>query len=137
MKTIFIPVFIITVILMISGIVIFQSENMENTDLNVISEVIHVSTIVILLITGIYFGRKRLKQEKEKLAKDDELSQMILYKTGYFTFYLCMFLWLILLYVETHSLLNPQLIFSYGFIGTALIFIVTLSIFNKIGLKNG
>ena len=136
MKNIFIPVFYLTAIMMISGIIIFQSDTMVHTNLIIISEIIHVVTIISLLITGLYFGRKRIKLEREGLASDDELSQLILYKSGYFTLYFSMILWIILIYIIIHSTIIPKLLFSYGFIGTVFIFIIIYSIFNKIGLKN-
>ena len=137
MKIVFIPVFILSAVLMISGILIFQSENIDRTtSLNFISEIIHVTTIIVLLIIGIYFGRKRLNMEKEGLAKDDELSQRILHKTGFYTFYSSLLFWLLLLYIKMKSSLNTELVFSYGFIGMSLIFIIIFFIFNKTGLKN-
>jgi hypothetical protein len=137
MKIVFIPVFILSAVLMISGILIFQSETIDRTtSLNFISEIIHVTTIIVLLIIGIYFGRKRLNMEKEGLAKDDELSQRILHKTGFYTFYSSLLFWLLLLYIKMKSSLNTELVFSYGFIGMSLIFIIIFFIFNKTGLKN-
>jgi hypothetical protein len=137
MKIVFIPVFILNAVLMISGILIFQSETIDRTtSLNFISEIIHVTTIIVLLIIGIYFGRKRLNMEKEGLAKDDELSQRILHKTGFYTFYSSLLFWLLLLYIKMKSSLNTELVFSYGFIGMSLIFIIIFFIFNKTGLKN-
>jgi hypothetical protein len=104
---------------------IFQSETIDRTtSLNFISEIIHVTTIIVLLIIGIYFGRKRLNMEKEGLAKDDELSQRILHKTGFYTFYSSLLFWLLLLYIKMKSSLNTELVFSYGFIGMSLIFII-------------
>ena len=137
MRIVFIPVFILSAVLMISGILIFQSETIDRTtSLNFISEIIHVTTIIVLLIIGIYFGRKRLNMEKEGLAKDDELSQRILHKTGFYTFYSSLLFWLLLLYIKMKSSLNTELVFSYGFIGMSLIFIIIFFIFNKTGLKN-
>ena len=136
MKTIFLPVFIISAMLMISGVVIFQSDTMESTTLNFISEVIHVFVIIIILIIGIVLANKRRRLEKAGLALDDELSDRILCRTGLISFYGTLILWLILLYIQMKSSLFTGLVFSYGFIGMALIFVIIWIVYNSKGLND-
>ena len=136
MKIIFLPVFILSSVLMISGIVVFQSEIMESTTLNFISEIIHVFVIVIIIIIGIILANKRRRLEEEGLAAGDELSERILYKTGLISFYGSLILWLILIYVQMNTQIFKGLAFSYGFIGMALIFLVTWTILNIKGIHD-
>ena len=136
MKIIFIPAFILSTALMISGVVIFQSDIIESNTMNLISEIIHVGVIIILLIIGIFYAIKRMRLEKEGLTKDDELSIRILQETGLISFYISLMLWLILLYIQMNSSFATGLVFSYGFIGMALIFLVTWSIFNTKGISD-
>lgn len=136
MKMIFLPVFILSSVLMISGIVVFQSEIVESTTLNFISEIIHVCVIVIIIIIGIILANKRRRLKEAGLAADDELSKRILCKTGLVSFYGSLILWLILIYVQMNTQIFKGLAFSYGFIGMALIFLVTWTILNIKGIHD-
>lgn len=87
MKIIFLSVFILSLVLMISGIFVFQTDIMKSTTLNFVSEIIHVSVIIIILIIGIVLVNKRRRIQGAGLTVDDELSKRILCKTCLISFY--------------------------------------------------
>ena len=71
MKRVFIPVFTLTMVLIIAGIWIFQTVDPPKD--SVASEIIFVAAIVILFIVSIFFSIKRLKNRKLGLPEEDEL----------------------------------------------------------------
>ena len=92
--------------------------------------------IVILFIMGIILGVKRRRATEEGFPEDDELSEKIVRKSAGISFYLTLFIWLILLFINSFIELDSRLIFSYGFIGMSLTFVITWLVINSQGIKN-
>ena len=134
MKRIFLPVFIVTMVLIIAGIWIFQTVDPPKD--SVASEIIFVAAIVILFIVSIFFSIKRLKNRKLGLPEEDELSKKIMNKAGAKSFFVSLFLWLTLLYIHNHTTLHTEILFGYGIIGMAFIFITFTIIFSIRGIKD-
>ena len=134
MKRIFIPVFTLTMVLIIAGIWIFQTVDPPKD--SVASEIIFVAAIVILFIVSIFFSIKRLKNRKQGLPEEDELSKKIMNKAGAKSFFVSLFLWLALLYIHNHTTVDTEILFGYGIIGMAFIFITFTIIFNIRGIKD-
>ena len=134
MKRIFLPVFIVTMVLIIAGIWIFQTVDPPKD--SVASEIIFVAAIVILFIVSIFFSIKRLKNRKLGLPEEDELSKKIMNKAGAKSFFVSLFLWLALLYIHNHTTVDTEILFGYGIIGMAFIFITFTIIFNIRGIKD-
>jgi FtsH-binding integral membrane protein len=136
MKWIFIPVFTLTMVLIIAGIWIFQTGN-SNQDLSFFSsEIIFIVAIVILFIVSIFFSAKRIKNRKQGLPEEDELSKKIVGKAGAKSFFASLFLWLAILYIHNNTTVDTGILFGYGIIGMAFIFITFTIIFNVWGIKN-
>jgi len=136
MKQFFIPISILTVVLVLSGIWTFQTGEPQNTKFFLYSEIIHVGVIFIFIILGAYFSYSRMQSRKKGFPEDDELSKRIVQKTAALSFYISLFLWLILLYIQKSNIINNKVLFSYGFIGMALIFIFTWIVLKSRGVRD-
>ena len=134
MKRIFLPIFALTMVLIIAGIWIFQTVDPPKD--SVASEIIFVAAIVILFIVSIFFTIKRMKNRKQGLPEEDELSKKIMNKAGAKSFFVSLFLWLALLYIHNHTTVDTEILFGYGIIGMAFIFITFTIIFNIRGIKD-
>ena len=134
MKRVFIPVFTLTMVLIIAGIWIFQTVDPPKD--SVASEIIFVAAIVILFIVSIFLSIKRLKNRKLGLPEEDELSKKIMNKAGAKSFFVSLFLWLTLLYIHNHTTVDTEILFGYGIIGMAFIFITFTIIFSIRGIKD-
>lgn len=136
MKQFFIPVSILTVVLVLSGIWTFQTGEPHDTELFKYSEIIHVGVIFLFIILGIYFSITRIQSRKKGFPEEDELSKRLVQKTASVSFYISLFLWLIILYIYKSDIVDNKILFSYGFIGMALIFILTWMILNSRGIQD-
>lgn len=136
MKKLFIPISIITFVLILSGISIFQSDAAKNNELFFVSEIIHVGFIAIFIILGIFFAIKRRKSREQGLPEEDELSKRITQKASSAAFYISLFIWLILLYIERSKTIDNSILFGYGFIAMASTFIISWSVINYGLLKD-
>ncbi len=136
MKKIFIPVFTLTMVLIIAGIWIFQTVDPPKDSSFFASEIIFIVAIVILFITGIFFSIKRIKSKQLGLPEDDELSKKIVRSAGSKSFFASLFLWLAILFVHNNSTVHTGLLFGYGIMGMAFIFIALTMVLNVGGIKD-
>ncbi|MEA2077046.1 MAG: hypothetical protein U9O95_03410 [Candidatus Marinimicrobia bacterium] len=136
MKKLFFPIFLLSGVTVVSGIRIYQSGIGEETKILFISEILHMIMIAILFIMGIIYGVKRIRSKEEGFPEDDELSKKIIRKSAGISFYVTLFIWLTLLFVNSFIELDSRLIFSYGFIGMSLTFVITWLIINSQGIKD-
>ena len=136
MKKLFFPIFLLSGVTVVSGIRIFQSGIGEETKILFIAELIHMVMIAILFIMGIIYGIKRIRSTKEGLPEDDELSKKIVRKSAGISFYITLFIWLILLFIQSFIDIDSRVLFSFGFVGMSLTFVITWLITNSCGIKD-
>lgn len=132
----FFPFSLLSGFMVVSGIRLFQSGFHEDTTILLVSEILHVIMILVLFILGIIQGIKRKRATEEGFPEDDELSEKIVRKSAGISFYLTLFIWLILLFVNSFIEIDSRLIFSYGFIGMSLTFVISWLIINSQGIKD-
>ena len=136
MKKLFLPVSILTIIMVISGILINHTGTPQNEIIYFYSEIIHMGVIIILFILGIIFAAKRIISGQKGIPEDDELSKRIVQKSAALSFYSSLLIWLILLFVGNMKIVDNQLLFGYGFIGMTLVFILSWFVINSKGITD-
>src|SRR5210317_1754328 len=124
MKNFFSPVFLLAMVVALAGIWTFQTEGAQDTSVYFISEIIHVGLILILFAIGIWLSVQKQKNERQELPASDELSEMILLKASAYTFFISLFLWLGMLFILNKTSMEAGLLFDYGILGMATIFIL-------------
>lgn len=133
MKKIVLPVFFITFVVILAAIQIFQTGINNN---NSISEYIFVGVIFILFLVSIVLSIKKLKSTKQGLPEKDEMSTKIINKAASTSFYISLFVWLIIIYVLRNNIGNTNVIIGYGIISMALTFILNLIYFQIKGIND-
>lgn len=134
MKRIFLPLFIVTYAVILSGIWIFQTGSLKDSQNYLFTEYFYIGIISIFLILGIYVGYRRMKRKKEGFPEEDEMSRKIAQKAAANSFYLSLFLWLALIYIQDRSDADIRIFFGYGMIGMALIFVFSWFFYQYKGL---
>ncbi len=134
MKKIFLPVFIITYVVILAGIGIFQTGMIDGN--HKLTEYIFVGVISILFLIGIILSIKRYRSEKQGLPVDDEMSIKIVNKSASYSYYLSLFIWLVLIFIQSRTNLVGSILMGYGIIGMAAMFILYFIYFNFKGVKN-
>ena len=132
----FFPFSLLSGFMVVSGIRLFQSGFHEDTTILLVSEILHVIMILVLFILGIIQGIKRKRATEEGFPEDDELSEKIVRKSAGISFYFTLFIWLILLFINSFIEIDSRVIFSYGFIGMSLTFVITWLVINSQGIKD-
>jgi len=130
MKKVFLPIFILTWTLVLSGLWIIQPSNSTSSVL----EYIFVGIIFLFFLLGGYFGYGRMKRKNKGLPEEDELSIKIAQKSAAISFYLSLVLWLALIFIQSHFTYDIKWLLSSGMIGMAIIFVISWLIINKQGI---
>ncbi len=111
-------VFILVVIILV-GIWIFLTPE-TITNYNFLE-----SAFVLVLIVGIgSWGLfRRIKSKRNGEPAEDELSKLILQKSSSLSYYISLYLWLLLSYFSNRLNLETEQLIGYGIIGMAFIFV--------------
>ena len=123
MKKIYLPLLIMTMIVIIAGILIYQTKA-TTSSLSLISEYLQVGIIIILFGFGIFLAIRRIKSTSKGLPAEDELSKRIEQKAASKSFFVSLFLWLVIMYLQDRNGGETDIYYGYGIIGMAILFAV-------------
>lgn len=121
----------ITLIIIIGVLVLVTTDTISKNDLL-------QSSFVLIIVAG--FGLlvvfRRFKSIRIDEPTDDELSNLILQKSSSLSFYISLYLWLIISYFSGKINIEVEELIGYGIIGMAIIFAGIWSFLKIKGLKN-
>jgi len=101
-----------------------------------LGEYTQILIIGILVCFGLYIAYRRLKSEKRGLPAEDEFSKKVLQKSAAMSYYISLYLWLVIMYFTDKLKIETDVMFGWGILGMAIIFAVSWLFFNFRGLKN-
>jgi peptidoglycan/LPS O-acetylase OafA/YrhL len=93
---------------------------------------------VIILVVGfaVFIGYKRLTSAKRGEPAEDELSKKVMLKTSSLSFYISLYLWLVIMYFSDKLKLETHTIIGAGILGMAVTFAICWIYFNFRGVRN-
>jgi len=118
--------------MVVTGIEIFQVEPVDPF-LTWKVELLYVIMLTILFGLGLVLLSKRSRDVKMGLATDDELSRMIMHKSGSVTFFSSLLIWIIILFLEVHTNIESRLLIAFAIVTICIVFIIFWLIFNFLG----
>ncbi len=92
--------------------------------------------LVVLAVFGLLVLFRRFNSIRRGEPSGDELSRLILQKSSSLSFYVSLYLWLLISYLSDRVNLETGQLIGYGIIAMAIIFATIWSIFKVIGLKD-
>jgi peptidoglycan/LPS O-acetylase OafA/YrhL len=97
-----------------------------------------VSFGVILLVIGfaVFVGYKRLSSARRGEPVEDELSKKVMQKTAGYSYYISLYLWLIIMYFSDKFKYETHTFIAAGILGMAVIFTICWLVFNFRGIRN-
>lgn len=101
-----------------------------------LGEYIQFLIIGILVCFGLYVGYRRFTSEKRGQPAEDEFSKKILQKSAAISYYISLYLWLIIMYLTDRLKVETDIVFGWGILGMAVIFAGSWIFFNLRGLKD-
>lgn len=93
---------------------------------------------VILLVIGfaVFMGVRRLTSARRGEPAEDELSKKIVQKAAAWSFYISLYLWVIMIWVKDHFEWDTDRVLASGIVSMAVIFFLSWLIYNIRGIKN-
>jgi peptidoglycan/LPS O-acetylase OafA/YrhL len=93
---------------------------------------------VIILVVGfaVFIGYKRLTSAKRGEPAEDELSKKVLQKTASLSYYISLYIWLFMMYIQDKINLETHSILAIGMLGMAVTFAICWLIINFTGIRN-
>lgn len=92
--------------------------------------------IFLVLVFAVVLGFKRLGSAKRGEPAEDELSKKVMQKTAALSYYISIYLWLFIMYIQDKVNLETHSIIGIGILGMAVIFTVSWLVIHFIGIKN-
>lgn len=117
--------------LIIAALFILRSNDIilgENSNLTIILLVIVALAIVVAII--------RFKSFKNREPAEDEYTKKVMQKTASYSFYISLYLWLVVSYFSEDSSMDTQQVIGLGVVGMAIVFVISWIFIKLIGLRN-
>lgn len=92
--------------------------------------------VAIVVLASLFIGKRRLKDEKQGLPADDELSILIKQRAAAGAFMVSIFMWTFIILAFADSDISADVLISSGILGMALIFFSLWFYHSKKGMKN-
>jgi peptidoglycan/LPS O-acetylase OafA/YrhL len=125
-------VFIVAALVIASAILWFisSSEHLKPVDF--------LNFTVLILVVGfaLFIGFKKLSSARRGEPVEDEMSKKVLGKTASLSYYISIYLWLIIMYFSDKFNYETHTIIGAGILGMAIIFTVCWLVFNFRGVRN-
>lgn len=93
----------------------------------------------VLVVVGfaVFIGINRIKSVIQKEPIEDELSKKIMIKASSISYYISIYLWLIIMYFSDKVALESHSLIGAGILGMAIIFLLSWIGVKMFGVSNG
>jgi peptidoglycan/LPS O-acetylase OafA/YrhL len=122
---------IVSVLVLVTTIIWFTKAVPGN-----VGEYLQFGVILIIVLFGLYVGYRRLSSEKLGQPAEDEFSKKVMQKAAALSYYISLYLWLVIMYLTDRLKAETDVMFGWGILGMAVIFGGSWVYFNFIGIKN-
>ena len=116
---------------------IINSERSSDTSLSLNgSTILMIAVAVVILVYGVLVILKGIRDAKNKLPSRDELSRKILLRGAATSYYVSIYLWLAIMYLEERIKMERSSLIGAGILGMAIIFALSWLYHRFIGKAN-
>jgi hypothetical protein len=100
------------------------------------SDYLQLIIILVVLSFGFYTAYRRFSSSRKGQPAEDELSRIVRMKASSLSFYISIYLWLLIMFLTERMKWEADRMFGWGIIGMALTFVLCWVFFNFRGLRN-
>ncbi len=125
-------VFVLAAMVVVSTALWFFSKSNKITA----SDIAGLGVIILVVGFAVFIGYKRLTSAKRGEPAEDELSKKVMLKTSSLSFYISLYLWLVIMYFSDKLKLEIHTIIGAGILGMAVTFAICWIYFNFRGVRN-
>lgn len=98
-------------------------------------ESIQLVVIIALILFGGAVGIKRLKSERAGEPAEDEMSKKIVSKAAAASYFISLYLWLVIMYLADKKVCAVEELFGWGILGMGVLFAAAVVFYRIIGVK--
>ena len=131
MKKGIIVLIVTALVLFTTGVWFFTSKG----DLNFFS-IAEFAIIIVVVAFAVLFGVKRVSSAKRGEPPEDEMSKKVMRRTAALSYYISLYLWLVIMYFSDKIKFETHTIIGTGILGMAIVFAVCWAVFNFRGTRN-
>jgi peptidoglycan/LPS O-acetylase OafA/YrhL len=99
-------------------------------------ELVGFGILILVVLFAVFIGYKRISSAKRGEPTEDELTKKVMQKTSSFSYYISLYLWLVIMYFSDRLDYETHTIIGAGILGMAVIFAVCWLVFNFTGVRN-
>lgn len=99
-------------------------------------ENIQIILILILAAFGIFIAYRRMQSARSGEPHEDELSKQILQRAAAVSYYISLYLWLVVMYLTDKLKTETEVMFGWGILGMALTFVLSWAFYYFRGLRS-
>lgn len=99
-------------------------------------EILMMAGVLILVGFAVFIGIVRLRSNVRKEPAEDELSRKIMTKASSLSFYVSLYLWLVVMYYSDKTKMEVHSLIGAGIMGMAIIFLLCWLGVKLMGWKN-
>ncbi|MFC0878091.1 hypothetical protein ACE01N_15950 [Saccharicrinis sp. FJH2] len=132
MKRLFLPLFVLTWVLVLSGIILFQTKESDSE----VMEIVFIVVLVAFFFSGIVLSYGRIKGKKDGYTPEDELARKIAHKVAAISYFTSLIFWLGMVILHHYVEISTKNLLASGLIGMALIFLILWIVFTVRGLPD-
>lgn len=101
-----------------------------------LTDIFQFSLIVMLVGFAIWVAYSRIMSHRRGQPSDDELSRKLLQKAAATSFYVSIYLWLVIMYITSEKKADPEPMFGWGILGMAAMFFLSWVFYRFKGIKD-
>jgi peptidoglycan/LPS O-acetylase OafA/YrhL len=131
MKKSYLAILISLAVLITSGFWFYQA----NFKLSM-EDILTAGVIALLVLFGLYVGYSRLRSEKRGQPAEDELSKKILLKAAATSYFISLYLWLVIMYIGDKKKYDFEVLTGSGILGMGILFACSWLFYHFRGLRD-
>ncbi len=100
-------------------------------------DILMLGGVLVVVGFAVFIGINRIKSVIQKEPFEDELSKKIMTKASSISYYISIYLWLIIMYFSDKVALESHSLIGAGILGMAIIFLLSWIGVKMFGVSNG
>ncbi len=91
--------------------------------------------IFLLVIFGFYYAWRQMRSAHSGEPGEDEYSKKVMQKSAALSYYISLYLWVAMIYIEDRVDWDGEAVIGSGIVGMGVIFAVSWLVFNYRGIR--